>query len=168
MPDPKSASRDDSHDLFVPTILDRLIAPEAFDGGPSLGFRLNNVIESVRRDLEDLLNTRQSHQGLSKAFVQLNDSIVAYGLPDFSAVDSTKEKARGQVGELVEAIVHRFEPRLRDVHAVPYEVAGDDRNKPTVRVHIEARLYIEPYPDVAFESVIELLSGQTSVKPSGG
>ena len=165
MPEP---SRNDPDDLFVPTILDRLIAPESAGGGPSLGFRLPQIVESVRRDLEDLLNTRHSHQGLPAEFVQVHDSIVAYGLPDFSTVDSNKEKARGQVSELVEAIVHRFEPRLRNVHAVPYEIPGGDRGKPTVRVHIDARLYVEPYPDVSFESVIELLSGQTSVRPAGG
>jgi type VI secretion system protein ImpF len=163
MAETRFTARAAASDTFVPSILDRLTAPESFGNGPSLGFHLQQLIEAVRRDLEDLLNTRQSHQGLDAKFVELNDSVLAYGLPDFSEMDGTKPNAQRQIGTIIEEIVERFEPRLRDVRAIPSEASQDDRAGLSVRIHIDARLRVEPYPDVTFESVIELTSGKASI-----
>jgi type VI secretion system protein ImpF len=168
MPEDRPVGRPDPEETYVPSLVDRLTAPESAGSGPSLGYRLPQVIEAVRRDLEDLLNTRQTHQGMSDAFPELLNSVAAYGLPDFSALDPTREKAQQQVVALLGAIVNRFEPRLRDVRAIPVEVAGDGRHGPTIKVHIDAKLRVEPFPDVTFESVIELTSGQTSVRRGDG
>jgi type VI secretion system protein ImpF len=165
MPDSTPAGRAAANDTYVPSILDRLIAPDSAGSGPSLGFRLPDLVEGVRRDLEDLLNTRQTHAGLPEEFVELHHSIVAYGLPDFATLDATKQKVRQRIGALVEAIVNRFEPRLRDVKATPVDTINDERQTLSVRVLIDARLRVEPYPDVSFESVIELMSGQASIRP---
>jgi type VI secretion system protein ImpF len=163
MAETRFTARPAASDTYVPSILDRLTAPESFGHGPSLGFHLRQLIEAVRRDLEDLLNTRQTHQGLDERLVELNDSIMAYGLPDFSELDGTKPGAQRQIGTIIEEIVNRFEPRLRDVRAIPSEKSADDRSVLSVRIHIAARLRIEPYPDVTFESVIELTSGKASI-----
>ena len=40
------------------------------------------MIDSVRRDLEDLLNTHHDRTDLPEEFVEVRNSIVAYGLPD--------------------------------------------------------------------------------------
>jgi predicted component of type VI protein secretion system len=37
----------------------------------------------------------------------------------------------------------------------------------TVRFHINARLTVDPAPEVAFETVLELMTGHTSVQRSG-
>jgi type VI secretion system protein ImpF len=165
MADNTPAGRASADDTYVPSVLDRLIAPESAGTGPSLGYRLPNLIEGVRRDLEDLLNTRQTHHGLPEEFAELHNSVYAYGLPDFATFDASKRRVRQRIGALVEAIVNRFEPRLRDVRAVPVESYNDDRQLMSVRVLIDARLRVEPYPDVSFESVIELMSGQASIRP---
>jgi type VI secretion system protein ImpF len=152
----------------MPSLIDRLIDPESEGTSWRRGYSVEEMIDAVRRDLEDLLNTRQTHQGMSEAFPALLNSIAAYGLPDFSALDPTKEKAQQQVVTLLESIVNRYEPRLRDVRAIPVEVEGDGRHGPTIKVHIDAKLRVEPFPDVTFESVIELTSGQTSVRQGDG
>lgn len=167
MAENRPAARAAATDTFVPSVLDRLTAPESAGSGPSLGFRLADLIEAVRHDLEDLLNTRQTHQGLPPEFEALGESILAYGLPDFSRLEPVRGQAHRQLGGLVEAIVNRYEPRLRDVRAIPVEESSDNRQGLSVRIHIEARLRVEPYPDVSFESVIELASGHTSIRSEG-
>ncbi len=162
MAESQATTRPVAHDTYVPSVLDRLIAPESYGGGPSLGYHLQQIIESVRRDLEDLLNTHQSNQGLDSQFVELQNSILSYGLPDFSTVAGTKTRAALRIGKLVESVVGRFEPRLKDVRAIPSEHATTSGL--SVRINIDARLRVEPYPDVTFESVIELTSGKTSIR----
>ena len=54
------------------------------------------MIDAVRRDLEDLLNTRRSAGRVRAAFVEVSNSVVAYGLPDLASVSaSTDGGARG-------------------------------------------------------------------------
>jgi type VI secretion system protein ImpF len=147
---------------FLPSILDRLIDPESGGTEARRGYTVRQMVDSVRRDLEELLNTRQSHQGLPEEFVEVSQSIVTYGLPDFSSIDASEASQKKDMGELIEAIVSLFEPRLRDVRAVPVSSHDDDERK--VRFYIEARLRMDPNPEVAFETIVELMSGHTLIK----
>ena len=122
------------------------------------------MVDAVRRDLEDLLNTRQSHQGMPEEFVELYDSVATYGLPDFSSVDANKSGQRKSIGKIIEGIINKFEPRLRDVEAVPID-DPNDQNSQRVSLHITARLNLDPSPEVGFDTVVELMSGHTSIRP---
>ena len=68
------------------------------------------------------------------------------------------------MGKIIEGLINRFEPRLRDVRAVPI-VDPAEKQSQRVRFQIEARLCLDPCPEVGFETVLELMSGHTSVKP---
>jgi type VI secretion system lysozyme-like protein len=159
-------SRVDKAQGLLPSLLDRLTDPESSGSGALLGYDLGRMIDAVRRDLEELLNTRQSHQGMPEEFVELHNSIAAYGLPDFSSVDAGKSAQRKAMGRIIEAIISRFEPRLGDVQAVPIDVPGEKESQ-RVQFQISARLRLEPSPEVGFDTVVELLSGHTSVRPRG-
>jgi predicted component of type VI protein secretion system len=37
---------------------------------------------------------------------------------------------------------------------------------PTIRFRVDARLSVDPSPEVAFDTILELTSGHYSVKPS--
>ena len=150
----------------APSILDRLIDAEAAGEGNLLGYDAARMIDTVRRDLEDLLNTRQSHQGMPEEFVELHDSVATYGLPDFTSVDASKTGQRKAIGKIIEAIIHKFEPRLREVEAVPYDDPNEKQSQ-RVSLHITARLNLDPSPEVGFDTVVELMSGHTSVRPEG-
>ena len=78
----------DSKQPLLPSMLDRLIDPESAGTAWRRGYGIHQMIDAVRRDLEDLLNTRQSHQGMPEEFVELQRSIATYGLPDFSSIDA--------------------------------------------------------------------------------
>jgi type VI secretion system protein ImpF len=162
--DESRSRRPDPKDSFVPSLLDRLIVPPSAGAGPSMGFGLNQLIESVRRDMEDLLNTHQTHHDIPAEFVELRKSILAYGVPDFPSESVSRSQAQRVIGNLIEGIVNRYEPRLKDVRAIPADESAAERQGLNVRIHIEARLRADPFPDVSFESVIELTSGKTSIR----
>ncbi len=149
---------------LLPSLLDRLIDAEAAGSGNLLGYDVAQMVDAVRRDLEDLLNTRQSHQGMPEEFVELHDSVATYGLPDFTSIDSSKTGQRKAMGKVIETIINRFEPRLRDVKANPIDDPADKQSQ-RVTFQINARLCLDPSPEVGFETVVELLSGHTSVRP---
>ena len=63
---------------------------------------------------------------------------------------------------MLEKIVETFEPRLRDVKATLLQ--GGDVKMRTLRFRIDARLRVDPAPEVAFETVLELASGFSAVR----
>lgn len=123
---------------------------------------MQDMVDVVRRDLEDLLNTRQTHQGLPEAFAETERSILGYGMPDLTSLDAITPQQREEIGRLLAGVIQRFEPRLRDVRATL--VGADDSKQSTVRFRIDARLALEPAPEVAFETILELTTGHSAVQ----
>ena len=157
-------SRVDKGQGLLPSMLDRLIDPGSSGAGDLLGYDAARMVETVRRDLEDLLNTRQSHQGVPERYAELLNSVASYGLPDFTSIDASKGGQRRAMGKIIEEIINRFEPRLRDVRAEPVDAPGDKESQ-RVSFHINARLCLDPSPEVGFDTVVDLMSGHTSVRP---
>ena len=158
-------SRLGSRQQLMPTILDRLIDPEMVGAGAQWGYTIPQMVDAVRRDVEELLNTRQSHQGLPEEYVEAHRSILAYGLPDFTSMNVRKSKGLEEMGAMIESIIGMFEPRLRNIRAIPVEVSEGkkDKEEARVRFNIEATLFVDPFPEVEFATVVELLSGQASI-----
>src|SRR5580698_3350215 len=63
---------------------------------------------SVARDLTNLLNTRLNEADIPEEFELSRDSILAYGLQDFTVAPVDRETVRRGV----ERTIRRFEPRL--------------------------------------------------------
>jgi type VI secretion system protein ImpF len=84
---------------------------------PDASFRayeLQALADSVMRELQSLLNTRLPFAaGLSDEGSQ---SVVNYGLPDFSTLNAANPGDRTLLARLIERKIAAFEPRLRDVH----------------------------------------------------
>jgi type VI secretion system protein ImpF len=145
-----------------PSILDRLIDPESAGTAILVGYDERKMLAAVRRDLEELLNTRQTHVGLPEAYEHIHRSVVAYGLPDLVTLEAITTKHRETIADKIRRIIETFEPRLKDVRVtyVPGESAADR----SIKFKIDARLAVDPAPDVAFDTVLELNSGQYAVK----
>jgi type VI secretion system protein ImpF len=158
--------RVESHQRLTPSLLDRLVTPVDPDNR-ALGytFDIQQVIAAVQRDLEDLLNTRVPVGGVSAAFPETQTSVVNFGLPDLTSISAATDGEREEIGRIIESVIARFEPRLRQVQA---HFVGMDKNRErTVRFLINARLAVDPAPEVAFETVLELMTGHTSVRSGG-
>jgi type VI secretion system protein ImpF len=157
-------SRTDSQQGLMPSVLDRLTDPGSGGTAWRRGYGIEQMTEAVRRDLEDLLNTRQSTSGLPRDFGEVHRSVIGYGLPDLTTLAAYTAEQRADIGRLIEEAISLFEPRLRGVRAVMLD--NPDGNDRSVRYRIDARLCVDPAPEVAFDTVLELTTGHYSVKPS--
>jgi type VI secretion system protein ImpF len=157
-------SRLDRQQTLMPSVLDRLIDPESGGTAARRGYSVELAVDAVRRDLEDLLNTRRTTSEAVDDYPEVADSIVAYGLPDLASYNAFTPQQREAIGRVIEAAIARFEPRLRDVRATL--VDPGDATQRAVRFHVDARLVMDPAPEVAFETILELTTGHASVRPS--
>jgi type VI secretion system protein ImpF len=156
-------SRLDAQHRYMPSVLDRLIDPESGGVDKRRGYGPEQMVAAVRRDLEDLLNTRQTQVGLPEELVELHRSIYAYGLPDLNSLNAISPQQRAEIGRMIEAVVVVFEPRLKDIRAFLMESTGGGQIERSVRFRIEARLNVDPAPEVAFDTILELTTGRYTV-----
>jgi type VI secretion system protein ImpF len=145
-------------------MLDRLIDPDSAGTIARRGYSIEQAIEAVQRDLEDLLNTRQTNLDVPEEFEQVRTSIAVYGLPDINSLSAITPQNREDIGRLLEGVISRYEPRLRGVRVALLD-AGDGKER-KMRYRVDARLNVDPAPEVAFETVVELATGHYSVHPA--
>ncbi len=163
--------RYDNEIRITPSVLDRLLDYEPELSREPLASRsksLRQMKDSVKRDLEQLLNTRQSADWLpadlkdQKELKELNNSLAAYGLPDFTSISIKSPAEQGRLRRSLEAAIATFEPRLEDVAVTLLPLSDVQRS---LHFRIEARLRIEPAPEpVTFDAMLQLSSGQYLVR----
>jgi type VI secretion system protein ImpF len=116
---------------FTPGLFDRLMDTHAraTPSGMLLRLSLDEMKESVARDLEDLLNTRSViAQSLLEKYPECSESIVAYGLNDFAGLSLSSTDDRACICRCLEQAIARHEPRLCNVRA-SLEVQEGDINR---------------------------------------
>jgi type VI secretion system protein ImpF len=122
--------------------------------------------DSLRRDLEWLLNTRRIAVPPDESLDEVNRSLYVYGLPDFTAFSLSSPKDQAKLVRLLQATLKLFEPRLANVKIVPLE--GDAKGTRTLHFRIEGLLIMDPAPEhVSFDTVLELTRGQYEVQSAG-
>ena len=158
-----SKAREDQQ--LLPSVLDRLLDdnPEQRQELPKARHQvLRELKQSVRRDLENLLNTRWRCVSWPPNLDELDLSLVNYGIPDFTGVNMASPAERERLRHLIEQIVRKFEPRFKTVKV--QMLANRDEADRTMRFRIDAMLYAEPAPEpVIFDSELEPLSNSFSV-----
>jgi type VI secretion system protein ImpF len=156
-------ARLDSEIRVTPSILDRLIDadPRVSEEAPkSRSASLRDLRDSVRRDLEWLLNTR-CYLDASIELEEAQRSVAFYGLPDFTGLGAKNPAEQKRLSSAVETALKNFEPRFIDLKVTLEPLSNVDRQ---LKFHIEARLDVEPAPEpIAFDTVLELGSGEFSV-----
>ncbi len=169
----------DPFQSLQPSVLDRLIDAASAGTPDRPGYNLRQMEDVVRRDLEDLLNTRRPPEsipgptGQREPFFggleEVPTSIVNFGLRDLVYFDTLTPEMRSEFARHIEQVISTFEPRLRDVRVTvrdPAQVAETmkaDFKRTAMYFHIEARLNLDPAPEVAFETVLELTKGTHQV-----
>ncbi|MBI3186936.1 MAG: type VI secretion system baseplate subunit TssE [Gammaproteobacteria bacterium] len=119
--------------------------------------------QSVRRDLEHLLNTRYRIIEPAEEYTEVEHSILNYGLPDLATVNISDIEKRKDFTHRLEKILKMFEPRFKEVK-VAY-VENKDQKDRTLRFRIDAMLYADPTPEViVFDSVLEPISRTVSLE----
>src|SRR5580658_484957 len=118
--------------------------------------------DSLRLDLEWLLNTRQPPIPQLTSYPAARASVINYGLPDISALGLMSASDQKSLRSAIEVCIRNFEPRLMDVHVTLESSDTVDRR---LRFHIEGNMKLDPAPEeISFDTVLELTSGEYKVK----
>ncbi len=153
---------------LIPSVLDRLLddEPGASREAPRSRHQvLRELKAAVRRDLENLLNTRVRFTTWPAHLTELEKSLISYGIPDVTAADLGNARNREQFRRKLEDVVRRFEPRFKTVSIRLLE--PDDWTDRTLRFRIDALLHVEPVPEpVVFDSAVEPSTGDFKIERS--
>jgi type VI secretion system protein ImpF len=159
-------SRNNAGPSLLPSVLDRLLDDDpdnSRDPHEEPHQQLRAVKAAVRRDLENLLNTRLRNLTWPKHMRELNVSLVNYGLPDLTNASLASGSGRESFCQLIRDTILRYEPRLKNVAVTP--VSAADPTDRTFHFRIEAMLRTEPAPEpVVFDSDVEPGTGDVEVR----
>jgi type VI secretion system protein ImpF len=148
---------------LVPSVLDRLLdaEPQVSREAPRNRTQVLRELKlAVRRDLENLLNSRRRCLPWPPGLKELKQSLVNYGIPDFLG---TNPNDREEFCRTLQVLLRQYEPRFKTVSVTPLTNAEPlDR---TLRFRIDALLLADPAPEpVVFDSLLEPASGTFVIK----
>jgi type VI secretion system protein ImpF len=153
-------ARSTTEELVTQSLLDRLVATEEWPQTRAQSTRFFK--ESLRRDLEWLLNTRQSPLPEMDEHPGARGTIVDYGLPDITSMGLTSASDHRLLRLAMEGCLRSYEPRLMNARVTLEDADKVDRR---LRFHIEGIIRMDPAPEeIVFDTVLELSSGEYSVK----
>lgn len=159
-------ARIDKKKKLRPSIIDRLFDNEPENQNeidPGQHQKLKQLRLSVRRDLENLMNARFRVMEPAEEYLELDKSLLNYGLPDLATINITDLEKRKEFTSRMEKILKEFEPRFKDVD-VSY-LDNKDNTDRTLRFRIDATLYADPSPEVVvFDSVLEPVTRNISIE----
>jgi type VI secretion system protein ImpF len=158
--------RVDETQPLVPSVLDRLLDDEPeVTRDPPRGRNqvLRELKQSLRRDLENLLNARQSWLGWAPGLQELKQSLLNYGLPDFTSANMASGEAREGFCRVLQTLLRQAEPRFKTVKVqLLTNVEPLDR---TLRFRIDGLLRVDPAPEpIVFDSMLEPTTGNFALK----
>lgn len=139
------------NDKYQMTLIDRLC-----QGRPSTS--IGEMRDMLRRDLEDLLNTRQGPEEIPSCMEHLNSSMAVYGLNYIENVDMNVKDDLLKLLTNVKSSIQLFEPRLEEVDVSIVKAKDDSQTRSPFVLHlrIDAVMRIGAYVDrVVFNTMIQ-------------
>jgi type VI secretion system protein ImpF len=143
-------------------LFDRLVDRDRFlrrELRPMRTLDRRGVKESVRRELEQLFNTRcpvPAHRLAGRL-----RSVIDYGIPDFSTFSARNFDDRQRLADILRDAIEVYEPRLAQVSVSVEPKAGDDF---VLVARIEAVLITENVPEpVSFTTTLQTKEGSAEV-----
>jgi len=148
-----------------PSLLERLFDDEPRSPGTNGMLKtisLEQYKESVARDLEGLLNSRAAFpEDLLKAFPNCQQSLMTYGLVDFSSMSLANAFDRVAICRSLEQAIARHEPRL---HNVRVALEHNGRGAGGLHFAIHGLLDVLPAREpVSFDAMLQPTTLQYSV-----
>ena len=145
--------------LVTQSLLDRLGSVE--DWPTTRAHSLRMMRESLKRDMEWLLNTRQSPIDGIEQFPRATRSVVHYGLIDTSSLSLSSGADNRRLQQAVHDCIAAFEPRLIGVKV---SIEGKNSTRQQLSFHIEAQIDLDPAPEeISFDTVLDLTRGEYTV-----
>ena len=128
----------DNEDSLFPSLVDRLIDDDSqirHEARQTPRETVDQIIESIIQDVCNLLNTRAQVVSCPEHHRELHDSVLSYGLPDFSGI---AQRGEFQLQDAVSAVVSRHDSRLHElvIKVVPVPDSVDQRVRLQIRASV--------------------------------
>lgn len=140
----------------TPSLLDRLtdFQPTVKSENPlSRTQALRALKASLWRDLGALLNTKRRDEEIPQEFTEANESLLTYGLPDFTAFSLKNPTDQHRLRRAIETTIRRFERRLEKV-TVTFDTPEDV--DAALHFRVDAWLRVDPAPEpISFETLLQ-------------
>jgi type VI secretion system protein ImpF len=153
--------RTDLEVRVTPSVLDRLIDFEPRESREAPKSRSNSLSElkqSIRRDLEWLLNTRCHTEGIEGELTEAKRSLAFYGMPDIVGVNAQSHAEQQRMIKAMDTAIRFFEPRFLNLKVTMEPISTVDRQ---LKFKIEASLDVDPAPEpIVFDTVLQMGSGE--------
>ena len=153
-------ARSKSDVLITQSLLDRLTDMDQWPETRSASISMYR--ESLKRDVEWLLNTRQPVIPELEGYPASAASVLNFGLPDIHSFDGSKGKEQNALTVALEKCIRIFEPRIDQPRVF---LTRTDLLSRSLKFHIEGQIVYENMnEDIKFDTTLELISGEYEVK----
>ncbi|QND55167.1 type VI secretion system baseplate subunit TssE (plasmid) [Phyllobacterium sp. 628] len=102
--------------------------------------QINRIRESVRRDIESLLNSQQWPHSIEKELEELETSLLRFGTPGFHGLMLATTQQRLYLAEAIRKVIVAFDPRLARVRVGLGKARGDQDRVLDLRIEAEMLL----------------------------
>ncbi|PKO26751.1 MAG: type VI secretion system baseplate subunit TssE [Betaproteobacteria bacterium HGW-Betaproteobacteria-5] len=146
---------------FEPSLFDKLFDDQPM-GAARRRLSLEQLKDSVARDLEALLNTRVVlDDGVADDFPLSGRSVAGFGLVDFAGLSLSNIHDRQRICAAIESAIAAHEPRLREVKV---EIELHRKTINALYFSINAVLVVRPAQEpVSFDALLQPTSLQYSI-----
>ncbi len=152
-------ARAKSENLVTQSLLDRLFDVE--DWPVTRAQSMHMYRESIKRDVEALLNSRKPPIANLQNYSRASCSVINFGLPDLQNFAEYAQDRSGLAMSILQTL-RIFEPRIQNVRVSLLQSETIARN---VQFHIEGRVrYDTSLEEIHFDTVLELTRGEYEVK----
>lgn len=139
-------------------LFDRLLQGDSIETDRNVDNAMRELRESVRRDLEILLNTRPAIPLPIEGLEELATSVLSFGLPELHSQNLTTASQQEAFRRQLETVLRHFEPRFRDL-AVEL-VDADNTLDRTLRFRMRAVLQVDTATEaVVYDTVVDPATG---------
>ncbi|WP_182084184.1 type VI secretion system baseplate subunit TssE [Aureimonas sp. ME7] len=156
--------------VLARSLLDRLCdadPDQGHDAPQTIGQQMSDLRESLRRDLERLLNTRRPPASPPAELDDLKDSLVAFGTDGFFVTGLVTDHQRAEFAAAMERRIRLFEPRLSDLSVSTLPPRHPSERSLRLRIEAVYRAQ-EGMPPIAFETAVDPSTQRFRVEASRG
>jgi type VI secretion system protein ImpF len=152
-------ARAKAENLITQSLLDRLCDVEEWPTTRHSSMRAYR--ESIKRDVENLLNSRKPPIPELQNYPRAVVSVLNYGLPDINSYSDSGNDQNKLLTALVQTL-RNYEPRIQNLRV--FAVRPDTLTR-SLHFHIEGQIQFDTtIEDIQFDTVLELTRGEYEVK----
>ena len=145
--------------LITQSLIDRLSDIESWPESRSTSVAMFH--QSLRRDIEWLLNTRKPHLEGIEGYPLTASSVLHFGLPDSRLFGASSGGNAGNLAKVIEECIEELEPRILKPHVT---LTLSDKVNRSLRFQVDGKTnYDEMEEEIHLDTVLELISGEYEV-----